>query len=300
MNSRTPARVRISDELLARLASRLTDRDRYLCRLLWEHQVLTTNQIHDIAFESRNATEHRLLVLYRHRVVDRFRPFRPIGSAPFHYVLDHMGAAVLAAERGQTVTELGYRRDKAIGIAHNQRLSHLVGVNGFFSSLAAAARRRPGASLEQWWSERRCRATWGAIVRPDGYGRWRETAAVIDFFLEYDNGTEPLRRLSEKLAGYAELFTATDLQTPILFWFPGPRREAEARRALAGSGLPITTANAKQHSPSEAVWLPVGETEPRLGLTKLPTTAEPSSSPHSRHTRPFAPFSRMNHRSTQG
>ncbi|MBA2319072.1 MAG: hypothetical protein H0V93_15025, partial [Euzebyales bacterium] len=47
---------------------------------------------------------------------------------------------MLAAERGID-RELGYRRDKAWAIAHNQRLAHVVGVNGFFAALAAAAHR---------------------------------------------------------------------------------------------------------------------------------------------------------------
>jgi hypothetical protein len=270
MKSRWIDRPRITDELLGRLAARLTDRDRYLSRMLWEHQVLTTNQLHDLAFDSLNATEHRLLILYRHRVIDRFRPLRPIGSAPFHYVLDHMGAGVLAAENAKTTAELGYRRDKALGLAHNQRLDHLVGVNGFFCSLAASARRRADAALEVWWSERRCRATWGAIVRPDGFGCWREADAEIDFFLEYDNGTEPLARLTEKLAGYADLAAVTGLRTPILFWFPGLRREAEARRALGEPAIPIATANGRGHiHPAEAAWLPTGQAGPRLRLADI-------------------------------
>ena len=46
---------RSAAERLAALAGRLTDRDRQLCRLLHEHRVLTTPQLVDLAFPSRNA-----------------------------------------------------------------------------------------------------------------------------------------------------------------------------------------------------------------------------------------------------
>lgn len=45
------------------------------------------------------------------------------------------------------------------------------------------------------------------IVRPDGYGRWHQDGREVDFFLEYDRGTEPLDRLAAKLAGYRKLTT---------------------------------------------------------------------------------------------
>jgi len=55
---------------------------------------------------------------------------------------------VLAAERGIELRELGYRRDKALAIAHNQRLGHIVGVNGFFAALAAVAHEVVPGSVE--------------------------------------------------------------------------------------------------------------------------------------------------------
>ena len=100
------------------LASHLTDRDRYLCDLLAEHRVLTTNQITTVAFDSPISARHRLATLHRLRVLDRFRPFRPVGSAPQHYVLDALGAMVVAAERGLEEHELSWRRDRAARPRH--------------------------------------------------------------------------------------------------------------------------------------------------------------------------------------
>ena len=261
MKLHSDSRPRASSALLAHLASRLTERDRYLCQVLHDHRVLTSDQIAELAFHSHVAARHRLVTLYRLRVLDRFRPHTHTGSAPFHYVLDEMGAAVLAAQRGIDPADLGYRRDKALALAHNQRLAHLVGVNGFFSGLTAAARSRPDASLVHWWSERRCAATWGEIVRPDGYGRWHQNNTDVDFFLESDRGTEPLARLVDKLDGYADLQTGTGVTTWVLFWLPGPRREAALRKLLDHPPVPVATAYpVPDCSPIDAVWLPANRT----------------------------------------
>jgi hypothetical protein len=261
---------RSAAERLAALAGRLTDRDRALCRLLHEHRVLITPQLTDLAFPSRNAAEHRLAVLHQLGVVDRFRPHHTPGSAPYHYVLGPLGAALLAAEADQEPGQLGYRRDRALALAHSQRLQHLLGVNSFFCALVRAARQDPAAALEVWWSEQRCAAQWGRLVRPDGYGRWREHGTRVDFFLEYDRGSEPLQRLAAKLPGYAELARASGIATPLLVWLPTPAREAAARQALAGSSLPVATASPHpDHTPAGPLWLPLHTDGPRRRLAQL-------------------------------
>jgi protein involved in plasmid replication-relaxation len=265
---------RTAAERLAALASRVTDRDRALCRLLHEHRVLTTLQLADLAFPSRNAAEHRLALLHRLGVVDRFRPRRSPGSAPYHYVLGPLGAALLAAHTDQEPAGLGYRRDRSLALAHSQRLGHLVGVNGFFTALARAARQQaPEAALEVWWSEQRCAAHWGRLVHPDGYGRWREHRDRVDFFLEYDRGSEPLQRLAAKVPAYTELAHATGITTPLLLWLPTPTREAATRQALTGASLPVATAAPHpNHTPAGPLWLPLQQSDgPRRRLAQLAT-----------------------------
>jgi Replication-relaxation len=83
---------------VADLAGRLTERDRQLCRLLAEHRVFTSHQITDLAFNHLDTAEDRLRALTALGVLDRFRPRRDTGSAPYHYVLGPIGAAMLAAE----------------------------------------------------------------------------------------------------------------------------------------------------------------------------------------------------------
>ncbi|MHB1555547.1 MAG: replication-relaxation family protein, partial [Acidimicrobiales bacterium] len=82
------ARLRLSDDLVTAAAHHLTDRDRSICSLLAEHRVLTTDQIGTVTFDSPISARHRLATLYRLRVLDRFRPFRRVGTAPNHWVLD--------------------------------------------------------------------------------------------------------------------------------------------------------------------------------------------------------------------
>jgi len=257
---------------LALLAGRLTDRDRQLCRLLREHRVLTTSQIRELAFGSLNVAQHRLVALARLGVLERFRPVWPHGggSAPWHYVLGPAGAAVLAAEQAATPAQLGYRRDRTLAIAHSQRLAHQVGVNGFFTALAAHARRHPNTELLTWLSERACAERWGHVVRPDGYGHWRDDDGEVDFFLEYDTGTEPLERLLAKVHAYTELANATEIDTPVLFWLPGPGREATLHQALRHPIITLATATARiAPHPAGPVWLLTGEAGPRLTLAGL-------------------------------
>jgi hypothetical protein len=288
MSSRQPTRLarshRTADRLVD-LAGRLTPRDLWLCQLLHEHRVLTTRQLADLAFPTLDTAEHRLLVLHRLEVLERFRPRRDRGTAPYHYVLGPAGARVLAAYQGQDPSTVRYRRDEALAVAHWQHLDHLVAVNGFFCSLARAARDRPDRALVAWWSERRCTARWGRLIRPDGYGRWRDGDAEVDFFLEVDRATEPAHRLAAKLTGYRNLMAATKIATPVLFWFPSPERETAARLALAASSartLPIATASSTPSRPADPagpVWLLVGSAEPRRRLARLAGSAP--APPHS-------------------
>ena len=301
---RSAGRLARGPALTAAFAARLTARDRWLLRMIHEHRVLTTGQITQLAFGTTRAANTRMTTLYRYRAVDRFRPLAAAGSSPLHYILDEAGATLLTAEDGITLADLGYRGDRAMGIALSPRLSHDVGANGVFTALAAAARASGGqAALQIWWSERRCAAAWGDHARPDGYGRWAEQLpgrppAVTDFFLEYDTGTESLARLVGKLAGYAALAARTGITTPVLFHLRSPRREAALHARLAGPpppgtrdaasasqipGVPVATAvpGSSPEGPAGAAWLPAGGPGPRRRLAQLapPSTARPAGPP---------------------
>ncbi len=252
---------------------RLTNRDRFLCRVLWEHRVLTTEQVVDLCFNHLVTAQHRLVALYRLGVLDRFRPLRPTGSESWRYSLGAMGAALVAAERGIEAPRPSVLRDRVVALAAGQRTSHTLGVNGFFCALHKAARERPGAEVGSWWSERRCAAEWGELVRPDAYGIWEEIGRRVEFFLEHDTGSESLSRVAGKLAGYRDLAEADGAARPVLFWLAQPGREPGLRKALGATAFPMATAVAGTGNPADTIWLAVGDEAPRRPLAQLGTLA---------------------------
>jgi hypothetical protein len=261
----------VNDALVMRVARRLTERDRAVLRLLYDHRVLTTDQLASVFFDSVNTAQHRLTVLHGLRLVDRFRRLRANhASAPHHYVLDTVGAMVVAAERDEDVSAFRWKPERGLALGQSQRLGHLVGINEFFCALAAAARRSPATQLDIWWSEPQCHRWVGEFVRPDGFGRWSEDGIVVEFFLEYDRGTETLDRVQKKLVGYEQAETATGETPWILFWCESPRREANVRAALSGASVPTATASAGgDRGPHAAVWAPVRRPDDRLRLIDL-------------------------------
>ena len=296
---RSAGRLARSPALAAALAARLTARDRWLLRMICEHRVLTTGQITQLAFGTTRAATARMTTLYQYRAVDRFRPLAPAGSSPLHFILDEAGAMLLAAEDGITPADLGYRRDRAMAIALSPRLAHDTGANGVFTALAAAARASggqagPGVLVVRAALRRRLgRPRPPRRVRPLARAAPGQPAAVTDFFLEYDTGTEPLARLIAKLAGYAALAARTGITTPVLFWLRSPRREAALHARLAGPpppgtrdaasaaqipGVPVATAapGTSPEGPAGAAWLPAGSPGPRRRLAQL---APPGTAP---------------------
>jgi hypothetical protein len=122
-----------------------------------------------------------------------------------------------------------------------------------------------------WWSQRRCQATWGALIQPQGFGRWCECGAVLDFFLECHGALNAPSRVTAALMGYEELARANpQLATVILLWMATTEREAEVRHAARPRGCLVATATSLGgHNPAEALWLPLGQTGARRRLADL-------------------------------
>ena len=264
------------------VASSLTDRDRQVLRLLRWHRVLTTSQIHMMFFRDLNTAQHRMTRLHDLRLVERFRPIRCGRDGEYHYVLDVLGAyvvAVLANRDPDREIPMRWRTDQALSIATSQRLAHTVGANDLFVRLVAAARRRPDAKLSTWWEERYCKERLAGIVNPDGVGVWHEGDATIVFCLEYDRGTEQLGRLTKKATDYARLEEASGWAFWVLVVVPGPRREAGVRGTLSGHGLAVATTTASlAERPAEAAWAPLGADGTRVRLAELAGWPRPAES----------------------
>jgi hypothetical protein len=248
----------VSDRVL-RVQSVLTARDHTLLQWLYDHGVLTTFQIAHALFPSLDFAQRRLTRLTGLGLVDRFRPLKPDGgSFPYHYVIDQLGAEVVAAQRDEPLPRPGLGRARRRRWTSTRTLGHRLGVNGFFTDLAGYARTHPEHALVRWWPESRC-AQPGAFtgrdgptdlrvrptpMHPDGHGIWRTNGRQVPFFLEYDTGTEPVTELCRKLVAYLALTMRRGLAWPVLFWLHAADRALHLHQQLADldlADLPVVT-----------------------------------------------------------
>jgi hypothetical protein len=198
------------------VSAHLTDRDRELTRLVGRHRVLTTDQLTALRFSNLTTARHRLSVLVRLGVLRRFRPHREPGSAPWHYVLGPVGAAMLGQEdRDEKKWLPQVRADRRLALERSQRLGHMTRTSWFFVALAGHAREN-GGELAEWLNE-----------------------AETRFLLEYDTGSESLPALAGKLDGYQALAEAAATRN-------NPRR---ARSCCSASSLRAASSLPAAHSP---------------------------------------------------
>jgi hypothetical protein len=262
----------VPDQVL-RVQSVLTARDHLLLEWLADHGVFTTPQLAYALFSSLDFAQHRLSRLTALRLVDRFRPFRPDGgSFPFHYVIDQLGAEVVAAQRDQSPPRPGFAKANRRRWTAARTLGHRLGVNGFFTDLAGYARTHPDHTLARWWPEPRCSQTGAfarpsdpvdlhalaAPIRPDGHGVWTAPGARVPFFLEYDTGGEPLTELMRKLVGYARLAEAGGPRWPVLFWLHSADRARHLHQHLAAAAVPVPVATASRDHATHTGYGPAG------------------------------------------
>jgi hypothetical protein len=239
------------------VSAHLTDRDRDLVRLVARHRVLTTEQLAALRFSNLTTARHRLSVLVGLGVLRRFRPHCERGSAPWHYVLGPVGAALLGQEDREEKKWLPQvRADRQLALERSQRLGHMTGSNWFFAALARHAREHGSGELQSWLSEQEVTqrlylTAWDAShdPHPDGLGIWAEDGKDIVFLLEYDIGTEHLPQLTGKLPGYAEHARYNLIcKAPLLFCFPTPRREQTPARHRPPAARPANSRSPPPHS----------------------------------------------------
>ena len=269
------------DDPVLRVQSQLTARDRILLGWLYDHGVLTTFQLANALFPSLDFCQRRLRTLYRLRLIARFRPQRADGgSYPYHWLIDQLGAEVVAAARDERPPRRDHARLERRRWTSNQ----------FFTDLAGHARTHSGTQLERWLPEAACRRigtfagssnsvavlAYQPRIRPDGYGVWAEDGRQVRFFLEYDTGAEQLDVLINKLAGYRDLFATLDQAWPVLFWLHSAARERNLRQRLdqLPTMAPVLTgardaAVSGRLTPAGPLWTMVGTGERRLSLADL-------------------------------
>ena len=280
-----PSRITASDVFAS--ANSLTDRDRKILLDLYRHRVFTIHQLSELHFPHPRKARRRLLELYERGMLERFRPWREHGSAPYHYVLGELGLHIVAGNHDLDPKRMKLRLAADAKLAHSSKLPHLLEVNEFFIALISHCRRLPGHRVLRWWSEQRSTMEWSIYgkppVRPDGQGMVKGPGGRCSFILELDRGTERGNRLAEKSQKYMWIAqcnrprSATDRPPEVhvaLYLFPSAQREQRARdRLVAWGGLPVATSHRALHErdPLGPNWSPIHKSDPdeRLGLYAL-------------------------------
>jgi hypothetical protein len=230
---------RFTAQNMVRLASHLTERDRRIALDCFEHHVLTSSQIKRLYFSDTRTTTARLDVLYRLRVLDRFRPSLPRGrgTAPYHWILDEAGALIAAADKDVERAKLGWQHTVAVGVATSPKLAHHVEVNEFIVRLAVEA-AHAGGCLSEWYGERTLHRFLGGRLIPDSYAvPSLPDQPQLHVFVELDRGTETLERLRQKAERYEQTLRwgyVREFDPLVLFVVPSERRARTVTDTLAG------------------------------------------------------------------
>jgi hypothetical protein len=274
-SARPPDRPPVGVPAALAVLRTLTDRDRYLLQVLAEHHVLTADQITRLRFGDANTARKRLVLLTRRGVLDRFRDGVRPGSQAWRYTLGPLGAAIVAAARARPAPRPAAHVEQVLRLARSPRLNHLLGVNEFFVALVHHTRHDPAYTLRWWLNETRATAACAGLAHPDGLGVWTHDdpggiPREVAFFVEHDEGTEPLPRLLAKLPGYAQARLGDGPDHPVLFWLPTIARETHLHARLAHHPSPVPVATATRQattaagtSPAGPVWLIPGHTHRR-------------------------------------
>jgi hypothetical protein len=267
-------------------------RELVLLTMLHEHRYFTTEQLRALFFPSLRAAQlHLRWLAVEQRLVMRWPHYEPVvadpGPAPTFWGLRRRSSLFLLTELG-AVLVAAYRQLDAKAVvrrsfytAERERtLEHTLETNGFWVSLAAAARELPDQGLYHWVGDdamRRNHQERGVEMAPDGWGRYLVPSGEIRFSLEWDRGTEPPQRLSRKAMAFLAQPGAGGGN--VLVVVPGATREASVRAAI-GRELPerraarfwISQAGLlREQGPLGRVWSEVaGSSQERVALTDLP------------------------------
>jgi hypothetical protein len=257
---------RFTAQDVMRLASHLTERDRQIALDCFDHRVLTTSQIKRLHFTDTRTAVARLNVLYRLRVLDRFRPSLPRGrgTAPYHWILDEGGALIVAASKDVERAKLGWQHAVAVSVATSPKLTHHLEVNEFVVRLAVEA-QAAGGGLTYWYGERWLHRAFAGRLLPDSYAALSfPDRPALHMLVELDRGTETLETLRLKAERYEQTIDYKfwrEVDPIVLFVVPSERRARTVTDTLAGM------------SPSLAVivWSSAGTYPPLMAVLNVDT-----------------------------
>jgi hypothetical protein len=206
----------------------LTERDRALLAQLAEHEPLATGELLLLFFTGARTCRVRLTQLEQQRLLLRVYPTAGRkGTSEALWFLTAEARALLGAPA---------RRTPSLSLPD---LEHRRAVARFMCRLIERSLRQSGKGLWCWHGETRAQQGAGGHVRPDAYGRYLLLDGELTFYLELDRGTEPAKRVGEKLASYtAALATDSGRERGNILLICHSRRRLGSLAAHAPQGPP--------------------------------------------------------------
>lgn len=270
-------------------ARELGERELAVLLALAEHKFFSTDQIETLFCDSDRTAQRVLYQLRQYGLISSFewRSSSRKRDANRHF-LTPAGLKFVASRRGCRVAELGkIPTDKD---AAERIIRHRSGVNRFFCDLVTLTLQRHGYCVETWRDEHKLSTPFGEI-QPDSFGRLLHSSGAVEFFFEYDLGTEHRRVLIDKLANYLRIASTWDSSDDkpfpnVLFVTTKDDRELEllkvALRAVRELSLErsttgrfpfycTTVARLRKHGQLGPVWREIFLRGERLRLDQLPS-----------------------------
>jgi hypothetical protein len=290
-----PARgARVGSGYSWEVAKRTTERDREIAWLLYRQKILTTDQLRLLFFSSLRRCQDRLLWLHRHRVIDRFYPSGPfsLGKPPAHWLLDEVGAHLVAARLGRERRSLAWDRRQDFQHSH---LAHRLECNAFVCSVIAASLDTEEVWVGDWG------LGWEAIKQPwpsfGGYEATKPDAGftlstpygLVVIALEWDRATEPMATLLRKIARYSTTLKESRAQrtTNVCFVVPSERRANRLRREGEDAAKHVpearfwvtTTAQLESYRPLGEIWHCLDHEDRTYGMAEFETVDGAETAP---------------------
>jgi hypothetical protein len=240
---------------LSRIVQRLTDRDFALIDLLGRHKVLTIDHITDLLFTTTRFARERVTVLVDLDVITRWRRAVRPGSQSYRHTLGYTGAYLYAAATGAPEPRSAVFERRTADLIASTRLDHHLGVNGFFARLTRATRGGADLDLTEWLNEAEAGALTGGLVRPDSAGTLTSPSGILEFWFEYDRGTETMHRLTAQVERYRDRLPGLD--RALLIELTNLAREDHLHDALADARFHFAVATAttdRTENPTAAIW----------------------------------------------
>jgi len=192
---------------------RITPRDLDILASIAQNQFLTTSQIGTLHFPSIHRTRKRLRQLYESKFITKLRippGLETLSSESVHAI----------SRRGLSLLQLRGMVHEDISVPKISRrpgtllfLSHTLLRNSFRIALESAVKTHPDIYLNDWSHDNtitkyvalpdsKTPSLKRVALKADALFKLRRQSIEIEFFLEVDNGTMALTRLSTKMNAY--------------------------------------------------------------------------------------------------